>query len=89
MEVRSHSMMFGYRNMDAKMVQRRPGATPELFLPGIGRTISVDEYIQNGFHIVDASVKELEAMVSAGYESRRILLRFYEEVQKDKAKDQF
>lgn len=76
MDLRCHSLMMGYKTLTGKIMKH--GNHQVLFVPELGRVVYQDEYIQNGFHITDANRQEQHAMIKAGYENSRLLLRFYE-----------
>lgn len=76
MEIRCHSLLLGNRRFTGRL--QGSGKRPVLYLQELDRVIHPDEYIQNGFRIIDADRRELEGLVAGGYESRRIMMRFYE-----------
>ena len=82
MELRCHSLLHGNHHYTGRMVPPRPGKAPLLYLEEPGRFVLPDEYIQDGYHVTEANRKEIEALVDAGYESRRLMLRFYDEMHK-------
>jgi len=74
MKLKSHSLMLGYKEWEARM-QRR-GRDMVLVIDGLG-AISPTDYMKNGFKVQEARREELEQLVEGGYESRRAILRLY------------
>ena len=63
MRVKSHSMMLGYREFEARI---KPSKPVQLELEGHG-DLSHLEYIKHGFKIVHASDQEMAILKEAGF----------------------
>ncbi len=74
MRLKSHSLMLGYREFQAWL--RRQDGKVVVVLEELG-PIQVVDYIKNGFSVKEATEEEMHALVKAGYESSRLLLRNY------------
>ena len=73
MILKSYSLFIGYKEL--KGVIKKKGDKFILELDEIGEMLPY-EYIRHGFRVLKADRKELEALVSGGYETKRLLLRF-------------
>ena len=76
MRIKACSLFMGYREYEASLVQNFKGKC-FVYVEGIGQ-LSPMEYVRHGFRVMQAKTSELEALVAAGYESRRLLMRFYD-----------
>lgn len=67
--------MFGYKEFEGRI--RVEEGKPYLELIGQG-FISANEYIRNGFRVMEATRPEIEGLIAGGYERSRLRMRFFE-----------
>ena len=76
MKLKACSLLLGYREYQASLA-RNPKGKYFLNVENIGE-LPPAEYVRHGFRVLEAKNSELEALIAGGYESKRLLMRFYD-----------
>lgn len=74
MRIKSHSIMIGYNQYEARLAKNGQDVGIETRELG---WITKDDYVRHGFTVEQASRAEIQGLIDAGYENSRILLRHY------------